>query len=156
MRSCRKCGETIPAKIVVDGKQKNLQNRKFCLGCSSWRGHNTKTDDPAKESRKGGYSQWSDSEKRKNIDSLLCRGTKRKQELILMSGGGCSVCGYKKCSRALTFHHRDPQDKKFSLTKNNLWSKTWDVILGEYAKCDLLCMNCHAEVEDYLQVNKRL
>ena len=41
VRDCRKCGERIPYLIKIDGKTKNLGNRKFCLKCSPYRGHNS-------------------------------------------------------------------------------------------------------------------
>ena len=49
-RVCRKCGKHIPYSMQVDGKKKSLQNRKFCLECSPWGNHNTKSDDPLRES----------------------------------------------------------------------------------------------------------
>ena len=54
----------------------------------------------------------------------------------------------KKEKRALTFHHRDPQTKQFGFALNQLWGTAWDKILDEFAKCDLLCIRCHMEVED--------
>jgi hypothetical protein len=44
--------------------------------------------------------------------------------------------------RALTFHHRDPSEKDFAISGTS-WA--WDRIKKELDKCDLLCMNCHAE-----------
>lgn len=157
MRECRKCGQSIPRKINIDGKERNLQNRKFCLDCSPWRNHNTKPDDPQRKAKRfGGYSEWSDGEKRKNIATVLRRGQNRKKTLINLAGGACVKCGYDKCSRALTFHHRDRDSKKFGLCMNNLWSKRWDVIMEEYEKCELLCMNCHAESESAFEESKPL
>jgi hypothetical protein len=74
------------------------------------------------------------------------RGWVRKQYLIEQRGGGCQACGYNKCSRCLSFHHRDPSTKSFMLDVRNIGNKKWDVVLDEFAKCDLLCMNCHGEV----------
>ena len=68
--------------------------------------------------------------------------------LIDMSGGRCKRCGYAKCNRALSFHHREPDKKSFPLTLDRMWGKNWEVIVEEWEKCDLLCLNCHAEVED--------
>jgi len=82
--------------------------------------------------------------------SCYKKALERKVKLIEMSGGSCQECGYKRCRRALTFHHRDRNDKMFSFALNFLWSKSWDKIVEEWKKCDLLCMNCHAETEDAL------
>lgn len=154
MRNCRKCGELIPNKLIVEGKHKNLQNRKFCLKCSPWKCHNTKPDDPSRNPKikknpkiKNPYNEWSNEKKRNYIQKILQRGKDRKDKLIILSGGGCIRCGYSKCKRALVFHHRNPEEKCFGLSINNLWSKTWEVIYTEYNKCELMCMNCHAEIE---------
>lgn len=148
VRSCRKCGNPIPVSIRVDGKIKSLQNRKFCLDCSPYGHHNTSSTHPIPkgEQRKRG-------EKEKEIVrlSLYKRALQRKVQLIEMSGGGCSLCGYKKNRQALSFHHLDRSTKKFGLSLNNLWSKSWEEIVEEWKKCDLVCLNCHAEIENALR-----
>lgn len=62
-------------------------------------------------------------------------------------GDQCAVCGYKKCSRALVFHHRDPKKKDFGLSTRGL-TRSWEKIRAEIDKCILLCANCHMEVHD--------
>jgi len=42
MPICKKCNEKFPFKIRIEGVQKNLGNRKYCLDCSPWGEHNTK------------------------------------------------------------------------------------------------------------------
>jgi len=104
MRQCRKCGKVIPRQITIDGKRKNLQNRKFCLECSPFGGHNTKTDDPARPSQiRSSYREWSDERKLLHTARVYRRGIDRKTQLIEMAGGKCVKCGYSKCHRALTF-----------------------------------------------------
>jgi hypothetical protein len=133
--------------VLVDGRIRNLSNRKFCLDCSPFGGRNTKGDDPAKTT-KTRYTDWSDEKKLIHRARVYRKGLLRKSELIRQSGGGCESCDYNKCDRALHFHHRDPNEKCFELNLSNLWSKSWETILKEYKKCDLLCANCHAETED--------
>jgi len=142
-RECRKCKELIPNGIVVDGAYKTLCNRKFCLKCSPYNKHNTKPDDPMRPSkRKGCYVEWTPEEKKKLALSCRKRGLLRKRKLIALSGGACVRCGYKYngCERALSFHHKFPKDKKYGLTVNNLWSKSWEDILIEFSKCEMLCV----------------
>jgi len=90
---------------------------------------------------------------------------KRRKKLRQMAresrGGACELCGYSKCSRALSFHHKDPKDKSFGISMNGL-TRSWDKIKAEIAKYVLLCANCHMEVHDGLtqlpgeiQVEKR-
>jgi hypothetical protein len=85
---------------------------------------------------------------------LYKKGLARKIELIERSGGKCKRCGYNKNRRALTFHHLDPEKKLFGLTLNQLWSKSQQLIDEEWAKCEMLCMNCHAEIEDEIAGGK--
>ena len=93
-------------------------------------------------------------EKRKYSDRaeyLKKAVAKRRKKLIVMAtsykGGACAVCGYKKCIRALTFHHINPKTKKFGLSARGL-TRSWEMIIKELDKCVLLCANCHAEVHD--------
>ena len=56
---------------------------------------------------------------------------------------GCMKCGYRKHPAALQFDHRNPANKKFNV--GNSSTRNWQTMLGEIAKCDILCANCHAE-----------
>ena len=69
----------------------------------------------------------------------------KKKKLISILGGKCKLCGYNKCIGALEFHHLNPKEKEFSLSANNL-CYSWEKILKEGMKCELLCANCHREV----------
>lgn len=67
-----------------------------------------------------------------------------KHQLIIMRGGACEKCGYNKCEDALQFYHRKPREKKFNLSIKSGY-REWEDFLEESKKCDLLCLNCHAE-----------
>ncbi|MCC7004417.1 HNH endonuclease [Candidatus Nomurabacteria bacterium] len=62
-------------------------------------------------------------------------------------GGCCEICGYKKCQRALSFHHIDPSLKSFGLSDKGL-TRSWEKTKSEIDKCILLCANCHMEVHE--------
>ena len=62
-------------------------------------------------------------------------------------GGKCALCGYNKCQRALSFHHKDNSKKEFGLSARGL-TRSWEKIKAEIEKCVLLCSNCHMEVHD--------
>lgn len=68
--------------------------------------------------------------------------------LIQYAGGKCQYCGYDKCFRALEFHHTNPEEKDFGLSKN--LTKNISSLKEEVDKCILLCSNCHAEEHNRL------
>ena len=75
----------------------------------------------------------------------------KKEILIEENGGKCSKCGYKKCYRALEFHHKDPTKKKFSIS--NCRGRSLAKLREEVKKCILICSNCHAELHEELEKN---
>jgi transcription elongation factor Elf1 len=70
----------------------------------------------------------------------------KKERLVKIFGGKCSICGYSTYIGALDFHHLDPKKKDFALSVKGL-AYSWESILREAQKCVLVCKNCHAEVE---------
>jgi 5-methylcytosine-specific restriction endonuclease McrA len=80
----------------------------------------------------------------------LEKTTKRrivKVELVKLFGGKCVKCGYDKSVSALIFHHRNPFEKSFEISKLIL-KKRFNDLVSEAQKCDLLCSNCHNELHD--------
>ena len=152
MRNCRKCQAVIPRSIVIEGKRRNLSNRKFCFDCSPWGSHNTKPDVDKKTKRQGKYKNWSDEVKRdhgkRTYEFQKKRRFERKKKFALLLGGCCSRCGYDKCLSSLAFHHRNPEEKEFNLTSRELGMYKEERLLNEVNKCDLLCHNCHTELHN--------
>jgi hypothetical protein len=142
-RKCE-CGNVIPVSIIFNGQKKYLTNRKRCLKCSPFRleraSQNKDTNNP--------YKDWDENEKKKFSIYISTKGRVKKEELVGLYGGGCVICGYRKCLRALSFHHLDPKQKCFILNSNELRRRNWNQILEEASKCQLLCLNCHAEIEE--------
>jgi hypothetical protein len=68
-----------------------------------------------------------------------------KKRLVAFKGGSCQKCGYDRCVAALDFHHRDPSQKLFKVSQK--MGSSYVTLVAEIEKCDLLCRNCHAEVE---------
>lgn len=54
----------------------------------------------------------------------------------------CEVCGFSHPA-ALDFHHRDGDDKQVEVAKMITWGNSWETIMAEVAKCQVLCANCH-------------
>jgi hypothetical protein len=87
---------------------------------------------------------------RKRCKQCRTEGTQRRRlKLKLMAieykGGKCSKCGYNKCVDVLHFHHRNPNEKEFSISGKGI-TRSWEKVKKELDKCDLLCSNCHGEL----------
>lgn len=67
-----------------------------------------------------------------------------KKEAIAYKGGKCEKCGYDKYHGALDFHHTDPTQKDFDISRQ-LKSPDIERYKDELDKCILLCSNCHRE-----------
>ena len=119
---------------------KECSNLFFCIGCGeALFGYKTKFCS-TKCKRKNFYNRQANTNEYQQQ-----RAKTRKLELIAKSGGCCSKCGYNKNFAALQFHHRDPSNKLFALDSRKLSNTSWESILIEWSKCDLLCANCHSE-----------
>lgn len=86
-------------------------------------------------------------ERGKNHRKTVCnscntkiRRVRNKSKAIELLGGKCVRCGYDN-PLALTFHHKNPEDKEFAIT--SMMNKSWSAIQAEVEKCELLCANCH-------------
>jgi len=81
---------------------------------------------------------------------------KTKQIYLDYKGQKCENCEYNKNPSSLSFHHRNPEQKLFRISKypyriNNI-NDLNEYIIEELDKCDILCMNCH--VEKHIDVKK--
>jgi predicted HNH restriction endonuclease len=87
-----------------------------------------------------------------NAEALL-RQRKYKAKCIEYKGGKCEICNYNKFQGALEFHHRDPSQKGFQLSKAKSWTFN-ERVKNELDKCQILCSNCHKELHNELDQNK--
>lgn len=72
------------------------------------------------------------------------RGSRRKREAVKLKGDRCYKCGYNKNLAGLVFHHRSGKD--FGLDIRAFSNNSWQKLLDELEKCDLVCHNCHMEI----------
>jgi hypothetical protein len=140
-----------PIKIKVDGKIKNLKNRKYCLKCSPFGLHNTKKLPQDNSPRQKSILR------NKPINCSICdkicnrnicgpcktkiRRHRCKTAAVNLLGGKCVRCGWAGNIAAFEFHHTDPNKKDFQI--GSAANKNWDVVKKEVLKCELLCSNCH-------------
>lgn len=76
---------------------------------------------------------------------------RKKIELVAYKGGCCEICGYNKSISALQFHHRNPNEKDFNISRK---SYSFERLKKEVDKCILVCANCHAEIHEKLLEEK--
>jgi len=156
---CEKCDNTFnnttPCNTWVD-----IRGRRFCWECKPYNTGNRKAlsesefkvcprctlELPIEQF----YIKANTGKRRTVTYCKIClplynkeRELKVKIELILLKGGCCYLCGYKKNVYALDFHHRDPSKKEFNLAHT---SGITQKVLDEIEKCDLVCSNCHREI----------
>lgn len=65
----------------------------------------------------------------------------RKAKALELLGGSCAQCGE---TSDLDFDHISPKTKTIEVT-DLLDTHSWDSILQEMEKCQLLCKNCHKQ-----------
>jgi hypothetical protein len=167
MKICENCKIKFPIRVEINGKERNLQRRKYCLRCSPFGKHNTQPfgnssknihpEPPTKicaickiEKLISEFYIRPHKHGRRPVCKVcmnmftVSRQRKFKKKCIDYKGGKCECCGYNKCDSALEFHHINSEEKDFSISKYRLNSFT-DVVKHELDKCQILCANCHRE-----------
>ncbi len=108
-------------------------------------GHNgRKYDDPKQYKR-----EWNKRNKESKDYYKVNERRARKQTLINLLGGECLKCGFAyngKNACSFQFHHVNPATKVFPLTASKLLDVSWDEIIDEVLKCELVCANCHFQI----------
>ena len=69
-----------------------------------------------------------------------------KFKSFVYKGAKCSMCGFKGLPACFDFHHKDASKKSFSIS-HAPHTRSWERTKLELDKCDLLCANCHRQVE---------
>ena len=57
----------------------------------------------------------------------------------------CMICG-EKHPACLQFHHRNREEKSFNVGDMAMRPSSKSRLINEIAKCDVLCVNCHAKL----------
>ena len=169
MKTCSKCKVKFKTLVVIDGFERNLGNRKYCLVCSPWGSHNTTTIGDIKpqpghkicphcskefpNTLQYFYPRY-DAGKTLSTYCRSCWSVYRiqkfrdlKRQCIEYKGGKCQKCGYNKCDAAMDFHHTDPNKKELGIGNGRYFR--FEKLKKELDKCKLLCSNCHRE-EHYM------
>lgn len=150
MRHMCPCGTVIPQTKIIDGKKRNLRNRRKCLNCMPFgqSRYRRKTEEEKRSANaEKARRHYHRRKKELGIDPIRLHREKRKKELVKTLGSKCQLCGYNRTIKNLVFHHL--KDKKFPLTARG-FQYAWDDIVAEARKCIMVCHNCHGEIHDGL------
>lgn len=77
------------------------------------------------------------------ITARMERRWKNKERAIKELGGHCQICGYSNPD-GLSFHHVNSANKTFCISDKLYYQ--WYNLEDEIFKCQLLCVNCHADL----------
>ena len=157
MPSCKLCSEFFSLRVTIDGKERLLAKRKYCLKCSPFGQHNTKqlhapTDlSPEREceSCKRVFPWARAAGHRGNLCNTCVQRKRRALFSALIDeqmGLECWICCYSHSKAAMHLHHVDPAAKSFAV--GGAESRSFEKVKAELLKCALLCSNCHAEVHE--------
>jgi hypothetical protein len=150
---CLKCKKEFPQTIRIDGKRRNLNNRKYCLDCSPFGSHNTRELQDNVSSinlckrcgrhlrcKRRRYCQWCTLKRKR--DSI-------SKNVYNLLGNRCWICN--ECSTnddytnyLFCLHHVYPEYKKYKLSKDNMSRLSHYQLKEEIKKCVCLCHNCHS------------
>lgn len=142
MKRCTICSKT----KAIDEFEK--PSKSICLVCSPPKETQYRSKEHAEIARKRAREHYYHNREKKKAQVAKYQWDKKLAALAIL-GGKCQECGFSHPA-ALQFHHRDPEQKEFSLsTKTFAMPKKfpWERVLIEIQKCDLLCANCHSILE---------
>jgi hypothetical protein len=120
-----------PAWQTPEGKRERQR-----LYGQRWRAANLER---ARELSRESDARRDPERRRKNSRSTYLRRRARLDEL---KSAPCTDCGVQYPPYVMQFDHRDPAMKLINVGRAS-W--TWERVLEEVAKCDLVCANCHME-----------
>jgi hypothetical protein len=123
---------------------RDCKQRKMCKWTSSF----TQTGKPEYRTRCNDchnlyLSRLNKAKRPRRTSQALDRKYLVKKKCVDYLGGRCIRCGYDRCIKAMTFHHRKPGGKEFTVSQ--MLDRKWSILAAELDKCDLLCFNCHME-----------
>ncbi len=151
IKVCSLChNEFSTTSTMINGKMRNLQNRTKCLKCLPFGSslyRRKSIDDIRSAAATKAKKYYQDYKAANGIDPIASRRYERKQNVIVILGGQCQLCGYNKTQRNLAFHHAF---NKVYETSSRFFQYSMQRIMAEIKKCILVCHNCHGEIHDGL------
>ena len=123
---CSKCNKEKPTTEFFSNKKRSSGFDCYCKDCR-------------KDYSRKHYGIRTDYYKNK-----VNRNKEKIKDIILQykQGKKCSRCNFSN-PLALDFHHKNPKDKEFSISKAYIKGIGIEKLEKEIAKCEILCANCH-------------
>ena len=145
-KECKKCQRNKPLDQFYRHKTRGYQySCKKCSNASRWKNGRFRDNDHKREvlaSNRASYRRNQDTYSKR----VKARRLERKAKAIAVLGEPiCGHCHHEFHPVALDFHHRNPQEKLFNITSalGEQSKYSWEVIVAEIQKCDLICACCH-------------
>lgn len=134
MKSCTKCGEnkSLNEYFLKDKKSGRLHAQ--CKAC--YKAHRQTYYRIHYERYKDSYLKRAQARRRK------VRLEFRTNMLEYLSDKSCLDCGESDI-RVLELDHIDPSTKLFNISQAVKHGYSWQDVLNEIKKCQILCANCH-------------
>jgi len=128
---CSRCELEKPIRSFDKQKLKGIYYYKpYCSACKSKR-HRENNPEVRKSIKARGVRKYAQNRLQVKLDLM----THINQTV-------CKICGFIDV-RALTFHHLDKNNKSFSISYGFTHCYSFERLLEEAKKCDVLCHNCH-------------
>lgn len=86
----------------------------------------------------------SDARRKKLVCGYVSKYRKNRRAKLdeFKKGKPCQDCGNVFPTECMDFDHREPTQKLFQIGQHHA-SFSWEKVLKEIEKCDLICANCH-------------
>ena len=134
MRTCSACNKTKTEENFFYRSKRNNKLHAQCKECyiikrrKIWKDH---------------YHKYGSKYRERAVERNKKLKTRLKLLLIeYLSDKSCIMCGNSD-PRVLEFDHLDPNVKSFEIARAIHNTISWDKILVEIEKCQILCANCH-------------
>lgn len=131
MYRCTKCKTEKEATEFHKRSSRPNGLKSWCKVCA-----NTHETSKSPEAKKIRFNQIKVNEKVRRLELF------EKLKAYTEEKGGCKTCGELDYV-VLEFDHRDRSDKSFTISSAVGRVITWNKLLIELEKCDILCANCH-------------
>lgn len=118
----------------------NIRKSRCCKECGKLRMQRKRLDPHFQELGRQRTARWRENHPEKYKAGYERSHAEKKAILDEARKGGCVRCEESHPS-CLDFHHRDPTTKDADIATMRRFSVKR--LLGEIAKCDVLCANCH-------------